>query len=184
MRAFLWCLSPWHLLERCLLHERQASRLHRVNPASSQVQHLSVLHAFLLPTPRQDDSSFILFSQKVLADPSEQDSDTADNSSGEVSSQMKCSAQFLHPVPPDFNHSYSASEQDMLSLVVRYIFGHSSHLWSAHFPHLVACTTKILYFYPNRHMCSPVVLETHFPETYVCPVKRLHCATVCDIPPL
>lgn len=84
------------------------------------------------------------------------------------------------PSPPaqDFNHSCLTSEQDMLPLVARHIFGHSSQLWSAPFLQLQARKTKLLYLYPDRHMGSPVLPETHFPETFICPVKKSHCPTV------
>lgn len=84
----------------------------------------------------------------------------------------------------DFRHSYLSPEQGMLSLVARHIFRHSTQLWSTPFLQLVAGMTKLLYFYPNKHMDSPVLLETHFPETGICPVKRSRCSTVWDIPSL
>lgn len=46
----------------------------------------------------RDGGSFTFLSQKMLANPLEQDLDTAENATGEVSSQRKCFARF--PFPP------------------------------------------------------------------------------------
>lgn len=91
-------------MERCLLRQRQACRLHTANSASSQVHHLTVPYTTLLCAPKQDSGSFMLFSQKLLADPSEQDLDTAEISTGEISSQRKCSSQFLFPPKTSIIH--------------------------------------------------------------------------------
>lgn len=94
VRTFLWWFSPRHLIEGCLLHERQTWGLHRANPASSQGQHLTSPCA----AHERDGVSFTFLSQKMPTNPSEQDLDTAENATGEVSSQRKCFAQF--PFPP------------------------------------------------------------------------------------